>query len=116
MGTEVGRAAGLYQGSNTEQGIGVPSQLRFAPCGCFFLVEPGSQTAGIFSFSPVCAACSPPDEGSPITLGGTAAASPLPEHAVAESCCLQVVLVWCLAPALSGFRNILLNSPMKYRN
>lgn len=55
MGTEVGRAAGLYRGSNVEQGIGVLG-LRFAPW--FFLVEAGSKEAGSFFFSPVMkAAC-----------------------------------------------------------
>lgn len=51
MGTEAGRAAGLYRGSNTEQGIGVLGWLRFAPCGCVFLVEAGSKKAESFSFS-----------------------------------------------------------------
>lgn len=79
MGTEAGRAAGLYRGSNTEQGIGVLGWLRFAPCGCFFLVEAGSKKAESFSFSLL-----------PVS-----------------------VLVQFLATALSRFRNILLNSPMK---
>lgn len=93
-------------------------QLWFAACGCFFLLEAGSKKAESFSFSSVSTACSPPDESSLLTLSGTAAASllsllGLPERAVVEYCCLQVVLVQFLATALSRFHNILLNSLMK---
>lgn len=48
VGTErVGCPEGLTRSKDAVLG-----RLWFAPCGCFFLVEAGSETAESFSFSP----------------------------------------------------------------
>lgn len=87
MQTEAGRAAGPYRGSNAEQGLWFCSLF---PGGS------GRKKAQSFFFSPVSAACTPPAEGSLLTLSR-----------------LRGLLGQVLATALSRFRNILLNSQMK---